>query len=75
MSTDTPNLALDREHYDQVQEILTLVNNLLAAEKRQDPVHTGIRKDLLDAMGHLRRVLLTYNIMIKGQDKEIDRTL
>ena len=75
MSTDNPNLELDREHYNKAQEIIALVNDLLKTENRQDPVHSSIRRDLLDARDNLRRVLMTYNIMIKGQDKEIDRII
>jgi hypothetical protein len=75
MNADISNLELDRERYNKAQEIITLMNDLLRTENRQDPVHATIRRDLLDAKDHLRRVLWTYNIMIKGHDKEIDRSI
>ena len=75
MSADSPNLELDRERYNKAQEIVLLVNELLRIENRQDPVHATIRRDLLDAKDQLRRVLWTYSIMIKGYDKEVDKTI
>ncbi len=64
------NLSLNHEHYTKVQEALSLVNELIRAERRLDPMYASIRIDLWEASTHLRRILATYRIMLNGYKEE-----
>jgi hypothetical protein len=70
--TTNSNLALDRERFNQLQEIVALLEQLLKLENRPTEFYVGIRHQLLDAAEHLWAAVDLYLEAIKRENENGD---
>ena len=68
MSTSN-NLALDRERFNQLQEIMVSLEQLLNGENRPTEFYVNIRHQLLDAAEHLWAAVDLYLEAIKREEE------
>jgi hypothetical protein len=66
--TTTGNLALDRERFNQLQDITASLEQLLNSENRPTEYYVGIRHQLLDAAEHLWAAVELYLEAIKREE-------
>lgn len=70
--TTNGNLTLDRERFNQLQEILASLEQLLNSENRPTEFYLGIRHQLLDGAEHLWAALDLYLEALKREEEEGD---
>ena len=73
--TTNGNLTLDRERFEQLQQILASLEQLLKVENRPTEFYVGIRHQLLDAAEHLWAALDLYLDAIKREEESGDRVV
>ena len=70
--TTNGNLALDRERFNQLQEIMASLEQLLKIENRPTEFYVNIRHQLLDAAEHVWAAVDLYLEAIKREEESGD---
>ena len=70
--TTNGNLALNRERFNQLQEVMASLEQLLKVENRPTEYYVGIRHQLLDAAEHLWAAVDLYLEAIKREEENGD---
>jgi hypothetical protein len=69
MNTETSDLPLDLERCHKIQEIMNLMEQLMAAENRGAAEYVQIRHTLLDGFDQIYRASMVYLELIEERQR------